>query len=592
MTSTKAFSLDLSNLSKILETLKPLGGSKKTSIRSTIFTLGSDARVSSLQLTTPELFLIELLKDSLNQLFVRIHWKIPRFDIDSGKVIGFNVYRKKTKTFFDEKLSQNQFSKLTRNLGRNGKFSEGKKGINNVKRGMIDLNILNSKLAERQGSLDAMGGLGMLEAGRSLFSNREKIDISSQTSNNFVKGFEKIAFVNFSNFLEKQKQKQVFVQEISNISLLYDDKTVGWGEEFEYYVSAVSSNFDETFQSDTVRVLVENSANISEPNISMKQIDQTKILLNITFKIEDQIDNVIVYRLDEDDDSFKRAKEFLDVSKNSVEFLDEKTRVGKKYIYRVFLENIHGVLSSPKEITIFSFAGLQKSRSNSLKIPVFRAIQQKNAASLTINPNDARVLFYQIRRRDLSIFESKFIVPGRDTNGYGGNGWTTNQLFYDRINPQPLIFVDDTVLSEHIYQYQIVGIDRFGNQTSSSYQTIEMLKEEKEEKLFLSDEIKEVIEKKLSFPIRFTAVIENIKLRPIVVKLSWNTENGKGIPDHFVIERKVDNANDVFVLIGKSYFRNEFFDRTVKGGKSYIYRIKSIDILNRETPFIETRINT
>lgn len=591
--STKAFSLNLSKVSGVLKALaESKQKEKKPSVRSTVFTFGSDARVSSLQLSTPDLFLVELLKDSLNQLFVRINWNIPRFDIDSGKVIGFNVYRKKTKTFFDEKLSQNQFSKLTRNLGRNGKFSEGKKGINNVKRGMINLNILNSKLAEKQGSLDAVGGLGVLESGRSLSLGREKIDISSQIIDNFVKGFEKIAFVNFSNFLEKQKQKQVFVQDVSNISLLYDDKTVGWGEEFEYYVSAVSSNFDETFQSDVVNVLVEDSTNISEPNIAMKQIDQTKILLNIIFKIEDQIDNVIIYRLDEDDGAFKRVKEFSDVPKNSVEFLDEKTRVGKKYIYRVFLENIHGVLSSPKEITVFSSTGLQKSRSNSLKIPAFHALQQKNAASLTINPNDVRILFYRIDRRDLSIFESKFIVPGRDTNGYGDNGWSTNQLFYDRINPQPIIFVDDTVLSGHIYQYQIVGIDRFGNQTSSSYQTIEMLKEEKEERLFLSDEIKEVTEKELSLPIEFVAVIENIKLRPIVIRLSWNTENNKTDPDHFVIERKIDNANDVFITIGKSYFKNEFFDRTVKGGKSYIYRIKSIDILGRETKFVETRIST
>lgn len=590
--SIKAFSL---NLSKVSETLKMFSENKqkeqKPSVRSTVFTLGSDARVSSLQLSTPDLFLVELLKDSLNQLFVRIDWKIPRFDIDSGKVIGFNIYRKKIKTFFGEKLSQNQFSKLTRNLGRNGKFSEGKKGINNVKRGMIDLNILNSKLAERQGSLDAMGGLGILEAGSSFSLNREKIDISSQTIDNFVKDFEKIAFVNFSNFLEKQKQKQVFIQEVSNITLLYDDKTVGWGEEFEYYVSAVSSNFDETFQSDVVSVLVEDSVNISEPNIAAKQIDQTKILLNITFKPEEQIDNVIIYRLDEDDGVFKKVKEFLDVPKNSVEFLDEKTRVGKKYIYRIFLENIHGVLSPPKEITIFSSTGLQKSRSNSLKIPVFHVIQQKNVASLTIKTNDARVLFYQIDRRDLSIFESRFIVPGRDTNRYGGVGWTTNQLFYDRINPQPIVFTDETVLPNHIYQYRIVGIDRFGNQTSFSYQIVEITEQEKEEKLFLSEEIKEAAEKELSSPIGFTAVVENIKLRPIVVKLSWNVEKDKLIPDHFVIERKVDNANDVFVTIGKSYFNNQFSDRSVKGGKNYIYRIKSVHILGRETAFVETRIN-
>ena len=156
---TKTFSLDIVKLSEVI---KKSQFEKKqpadSSVRSTIFSLGSDARVGSLQLTTPDLFLAELLKDALNQLFIRIHWKIPRFDIDSGKIIGFNVYRKKNKTFSDEKLSQNQFGKLTSNLKRNGNFSETQKGVNNVKKGKISLENLNPNLATQRPPIDHSSG--------------------------------------------------------------------------------------------------------------------------------------------------------------------------------------------------------------------------------------------------------------------------------------------------------------------------------------------------------------------------------------------------------------------------------------------------
>ena len=322
--SIKALSLSVRSLStaikqkaQFLEQVPP------PTTRTTIFSLGSDARVGSLQISTPDLFLIEIMKDQLKQLFVRVNWKIPRFDVSSGKIIGFNVYRKRIQSLFDKRLSPNQVTKLTANLKSNGSFSESKKGINNVKSGMIDLAILNPNLAESQ-STSKVQQLSSLD--RASIQTQSRIE-------NFVRKFEKIAFVDYSQFLKKEQLKTVFVTEIENISMFYDDKSVGFGEEFEYYVSSISSNLEETFQSDVVRVLVMDNSGISLPDIFTKQIDSNSINVQISYDSKEQIDNVFLYRREEDNDvSFIKIAEFFDVQKDTVEFLDKKTFFGKQSV--------------------------------------------------------------------------------------------------------------------------------------------------------------------------------------------------------------------------------------------------------------------
>ena len=76
MTIVKAFSLNILELSEKIKAFKESTQEVevKPTIRSTIFSLGSDPRVSSIQLSTPDLFLAEILRDSLNQL---LKLKIP-----------------------------------------------------------------------------------------------------------------------------------------------------------------------------------------------------------------------------------------------------------------------------------------------------------------------------------------------------------------------------------------------------------------------------------------------------------------------------------------------------------------------------------
>src|SRR3990167_41440 len=683
ISKTKVISVDLKKIASVGSTVPSLTKPQSSSIRSSIFSLGTDPRIGSLQLSTPDFYLIELLRDQLKQLYVRLNWKMPRFDIDSGKVIGFNVYRKKISTSSNRKLTRGQFEKLTINLRKNGDFSEDRKGIYNVGRGLIPGNVLNSNTKIESGQINAG------------FSRN-------------TRGFQKIAFVDFSQFIAKEKQKTVFSVDAENISVFYDDETVGFGEIFEYFISAVSAHLEETFQSDLIRVLIKDN-----------------------------------------DPFFIKIKELPNVGFSSAEFLDHHTAFGKEFIYRIFTRNIHGVLSPPAEFRFISSVNLEKSRTNNIRKPEFHAIQQKNVARLVVSPNDSRVLFYKVDRRDLSVHEKKFIVPSRNTNGFGGNGWSSNQIFYNRTNLTLVQFIDDTVDGGHVYQYRLIGEDRFGNKTSCSYQTIEIIDQELlhslvnikisllrespfrvklswddtnqyekgivplyeiqrrqghntfasfpltenkfiideissidalpfltskvedtfnkiqpnnitsakdslsqlsisvptltaptsppistsvfrppavvpfletqvrrsfgvldflKENLFyfyrvkvltrdgstsvFSDEVKLTTFRPLSRPVNFEASVESEKVKPVVVMLFWDVEEGKSVPDHFVIQRKIDHPNDSYIVVGKAYFEYEFFDRNVSIGKNYIYRIKSVNTIGEQTEFSEVRVST
>jgi len=96
----------------------------------------------------------------------------------------------------------------------------------------------------------------------------------------------------------------------------------------------------------------------------------------------------------------------------------------------------------------------------------------------------------------------------------------------------------------------------------------------------------------LSDPVGFRVEIAKTRIRPLIAKLTWGIEVTKAKADHYVIERKFDSINDSFEVIGRSYLDTEFYDRNIKVSSSYIYRIKAVDTLQRESGFFEARLTT
>lgn len=94
----------------------------------------------------------------------------------------------------------------------------------------------------------------------------------------------------------------------------------------------------------------------------------------------------------------------------------------------------------------------------------------------------------------------------------------------------------------------------------------------------------------ISDVVNFSATCLNTKARPLTVRLSWDLDPSRTIPDYWIIERKVDTNNEDFVTLGRSYIQNQFLDYNVTPGYSYVYRIRAFDTLGRVSSISEARI--
>jgi len=706
------------------------------SVRDSIFSLGEDPRVfSKKEVGTPALFLVEIIKDGLNNPVIKLNWKISKSEVRNGDVVGFNVYRKKLNRNEEnsqgidlKKFDISDFEKISRGSKKRGKFSSDRKSITNIRRGLIPSDVLNLNLRNQESK--------SLDSG---FERTPRI-------------FEKIAYIDYSQFLLRAKQKRVFIQNSNFADLTFLDKTVGYGETFEYYIKSVTKKQGETNASNRISVHIINPTFPRMPqDVKYKQIDETSIQVLSLIDSRDQIKFGHFFRKSELDVEYKKLTS-LEVKNDKVALVDSSVAYGKKYSYRLFLEDIYGNVSQPKEIKTFSTTQTvtSKSRSNILKNPVFSAEQDQNSDSIkiTISPNDFKALYYLLERKDLTIYEKSFSNVSKNETNYGGEGWETNKFFVAKgteritnaanaLNRQNVLkkieFLDNTVSTGHIYQYRICGFDLYGNKTSCQFATVKSVgkktsrkpinlrttvlrkfpfrvklewdddnvsraqdlsnvinpneklssldeenkiyykvqrrkadeeiwetfpftensfiidevsakdfvkfsskktedvftevlqnisiiqkgkgverasylpdflidkevylyristinKETGEESNF-SEEIKVNVIQDLSEPLNFSAMIENKFLKPRMVKLLWSIQPFKFRPDHWTIERKVESALDNFVLIGKAYLTTEFIDSSAESGKRYIYRIKSKDLLGRESKFFEAKVS-
>jgi len=787
----------------------------RVGVRTTVFSLGKNRVIGSEpNLTSPDLQLIEILKDGLQNIFTRINWRIARSDVDRGGIVGFNIYRRKLnrKAFLREfrrdgepllQFSPIGVSRLARNIPKRGDFAPEQKAISHISREIVSAVDINPLLAEDSSVAQARyeSSLNLPTASRfsSVFDSIQPVLNNNSFFHKFFneRRFKKIGYVSYDSFLAKEQMKFITVTEREFVDLSFDDKSTALGDVYEYYVKAVPKDIREGVQSNVVKVFIEDVKPVRPPEqLRIKLIDSNTVRVSICADKRDDILRVLVFRKAEDEVFFERVATFNNIS-DCINFLDTSVDYGRKYTYRVFMENIHGVVSTPGfrpdgisdseiSISVFFRKILPRSRSNNLKNPILNAIQDQNSDLIKINiaANDPLVSYYELERRDLTINERSFAVPGRTTTGFGGDGWTTNQFFvqnvrtpvagrgaargaaiFNRRSVQAEIeFIDDTVERDHIYQYRVRGRDMFGNPTSYAFATVravgrapvrtpinlrlevlrghpyraklmwnsdnqavtftpeELFKVEsrtdpddvkylyrvQRRKLgqtryeefpltaneFFIDEVSSrdtlpLFQKKiedtftqvpnistesltttfagrggaisstvttavsragdvptvvgptrgenipvvvrpfqtpqylepnetyfyrisarnvlteesnftkefrirttsqLADPENFKVEVLNLRVAPLVGKLTWTTSDTETRPDHWILERKFDVQTDTFQCIGRAYLREIFLDKDLELGSSYIYRIKSIDTLGRESEFFEARL--
>lgn len=787
-TKEVSINLDFEELDKQIEEQRQREqpeDTKSLNVRSTVFTLGKDPRVGTQRkVSPPELQLLELLKDGVDNPYVELNWRTSRFAVDSGGIASFNVYRRRLtrEEIFKEtrdykkkirSFSRGAFDRISRKIPKAGRFSPDKKALYQMRRSLIPKDILNSRLASLESTQRSRtdflpptsGRPGLGFRGKPRFAPQSDYfsrDVGGEFERAvFARKFKKIGSVSYSQFLKRDQQKFVSVEEREFVDISFKDKEVGYGEVFEYYITSVSEEAKETPRSNIVRILVDDLTSIRPPtSFTATQGTENSINLRICLDPRDDIGRVLLYRRSEDEISFRRAGAFTNVT-DCVTLEDVSVIFGKSYSYRAFAENIHGTLSEPVDIEVPSTAQriTPQSRSNNLKIPILTTVQDQNSdfIKITMSSNDTRVRYYELDRRDLTIHERRFQKPSKIFTGFGGiggeDGWKTNKFFINR-NRDPIlagkegeeltsvdyfnkvakekeiVFIDNTVEPDHVYQYRVRGFDLFGNATPYQLSIIrvvgkkairspvnlrfqvlrqspfrvkifwdddnlstefsaselfegdpEALREpskftyklqrrkrnetiyqsfpltvnkfvvdetpapdavafspKKTEDVFVETEgdievsgdfkqetftrpfgVPEFLNENdiyyyrvaaiaqddesnfteevevstlpdLGFPVSFKAEVLSSKVRPLVSRLTWTTERNKARPDRWIIERKFDVENDTFEAIGEAYVEPEFFDRDLQVGNTYVYRIKAMDLIGRESPFFEARL--
>lgn len=765
----KAFSVDLEKLYESLDRKRQEEDVEPEKVvRTHVLSLGSDPRLGTARPSGgPEITLVEIKSDSLDNPFVKVNWKVRKEDIDSGAIKGFAIFRRKLSEIEREdlgvsgKFDEYAFERLSRKNKRSGKFSENKKAIYNVRRGSLPLSILNKNLDDLENKRK-----------EKIFDQTTPEDYPGSSESSFErfeddKDFVRIAYVDCKKYLAQEKAQfengkvvragkelvrldagSVSVQVVNtNFTFLsFFDKKVGFQEGFEYCVGAITKEIGDPILSNCVTVLIRHLGEVNPPSVIAKQVSETSIQLSITCNPKDNVDSAIVYKRSEDQIVFFEFAEAKNKT-DCINIVDEEVSFAKTYTYRVFLRSVHGVLSQPSEITVYSSAQhiTPSSRSNNLKIPIMSAVQDQGSefVRVSIFPNDPNISYYELKRRDLTIHEKSFRCPSKIETNYGGDGWSSNKFFVEKqrvvdgdrseLKFSEISFLDNTVSRDHIYQYQVRGYDLFGNSTSyalslvrvegkkslrapinirsqvvrgfpyrvkiswdddnqvvsstfedafadslsSSENNVKIAYLVQRRKLgetvyesfpltannFIIDEVaspdaikfsakkiqddnletlpnvdaeqfdidtadgirrsfklpnflsendiyfyriaavnpakeqsnfSEEFQVKtisdLSDPIDFQAKVLNTLVSPVAVILSWNVESMKSRPDSWQIERKVDTPNEDFAFLGRAYLDTEFIDTTAKPGNQYIYRIRSVDIIGRQSNFFEARI--
>jgi hypothetical protein len=486
-----------------------------------------------------DIYFFDLVYDSYVNPNILIKWRISREKYDTTKIKGFNIYKRKNITSRvrnDHLDTQFAFDKISRGVSLGGKFSSEKKAIQYLDKGLSPITALNpniSKIQEEAAARQAALNNAYVASNKrniSTYIPLEQQQTNMQSTYTYGQRgiFEKIAYIDYSKFLESEKKKQVFITDYDYIYLEHSDIFVAFGDVFSYYVTILTEDGREGGQSNIIDIEISDLKPVKKPQyvkVTKSSTNSVKISIitdpkedvymahiyrlggegkeEIDYGLLAQVKNINDYMEFEDgpDISSKKTTGFKTIiTDDGIEVRPTETtlttpiKVGMKYTYRIFLENVYGVLSEPVEMTIDMTVQKTTGRSqaNILKDSILSVVQDQNSTNvrITINNADPSVFYYAITRRDLTIYEERFTVPNDEKNK--SSSWNNgNKLFVTHNKDlgqlirssfgnlidtssfyDVLTFVDDFVMVGHIYEYRIIGYDIHNNRTSCMFKMI------------------------------------------------------------------------------------------------------------------------
>jgi hypothetical protein len=512
-------SIDLNAFAQQLADKKAASqASVPASIHSTVLVASKSPQVGlNLPINAPDFHFIEIKKDGLDNLYLSLNWRINRSDGNSGNILKFKIYKRflsesEFKSFvpLPKSVGGIAYNHFTNKSKRTGRFSEERKATNNIESSLIPLTNTNPNLEDVRSLSETRLMQGTDDDSPSYVQGAFEAFLSDRQ-------FKEVGQVDYASFLEAEREKRIFVQDRETINFNFYDKNVAYGQTVEYYVAAVTRELSDEIISDTIRTSILEDKKVSPPqSVIVRQNDEVSAEVVVNFDetfLSEKISLISVYRRSLDEDVEYKLILEQEVSGPSYKFKDF-VEYGKFYSYRIYLSNVYGFTSEPKEVKFYSSVQsiTPESRSNSLRRPIFSVIQDQNSnfLKIIISPNDPLVSFYVVDRIDLSTKEKLYYVPSswekksfmveKTREPFNVNNFKT-LIGFKLIN-----IIDDSVVPDHIYKYRIYGSDLFGNMTSYSFQTIK------------------AIEKK---SIRSAINLNSQILRdsPFRIKIKWDNDN-------------------------------------------------------------------
>jgi hypothetical protein len=494
--------------------------------RSTTVALGSNPAVGSKPpLIPPTITSGEIAMDGLNNPYTIVNFEIDQQAVDGNQIVAFRIYRQEVPA---EDLAQEveaftaaDFDKISRQSTDTGKFSADKKAayiIDQFKTAQVNQNTNLYTLQQT--------------------ANQQRLGI---TANSFPDYFSSqyqtsqgklLATINNADYQASARLKKVYVQTDNKITISYNDYNVTYGTGYIYVITSWCSTAQESVPSENISMVILNLKPIQPPiSCQVRQTGTAGATMTISVEPGDLVKYVYVFRRNVEDLVFHPFAKVANQN-NFIKIFDEDVEYLNSYVYRVLLENVFGVVSEPLEVnfTCSQQRILGRTRSNNLQLPIILASHDQNSQGikLSIFPNDQRVLYYNLERRNLTAGESVFSIPANKTNQF----WKTNQFFVQQLSqslitsssfariasgslpPQsdfinfaaPITFVDNIVTPNNYYEYRTTGFDLYGNTTGYGFASLKALNKNA-----------------LRAPINFIA--ETLRETPFRIKLTWEDDN-------------------------------------------------------------------
>jgi hypothetical protein len=330
------------------------------------------------------------------------------------------------------------------------------------------------------------------------------------------------------------------------LELSFEDVTVTFGKTYRYYIVSIDAGMNESLRSKIVSVTIAPTVAPASPAVSLITADRTGTsfvmlssgsILPEKFEVyrrerfSERQEQSMQIRTSATKDGYTVGTETRDALSNgfiqvgeaqaghdgSGIFNDRRVRAGRTYDYSFYSVDSFGNKSqTPTTVEAYISDPL---RPRPLRAPSILAEPFPDGMKVSITNNDDKAVAVLLSRRNMTVDRSRFTTPSQplrsilgrqrdpiSRSSYVGqhvvnDGWTGTFMVS---KDQQIIFNDRFSRRDMTYQYRVVAVDRFGNESSAAFSSPAMV----------------TLDPKLEAPVGLAAAYDGS-----AVNLSWTDSN-------------------------------------------------------------------